>query len=88
MTVYIASTFSQTIQEAWDESEGLYVCTEHFRQHAWSLRSGYRLVPVPADMTDQVKAEGQCEGCWDNWADGLRQSCEADATARWEERLS
>ena len=27
---------------------------------------------------------GQCPRCYDGWVDGLRQSCEDDAVARWE----
>jgi len=80
MTVYIYARPEQTTQEAWADSEGLYVCEAHL-DCAESPSHPYRLVPVYPNLERQVKAQGQCEVCWENWADGLRRSAEAEARA-------
>ena len=80
--VFLVARDGETPSEAWADSEGLYVCASH--QHEMQLDTGRRLVPVPADLATEVLAHGQCEVCWDNWADGLRRYYDAEAAARWE----
>lgn len=80
MTIYIASKRRQTIEEAWAESEGWYSCADHYRDLAWDLDDEYRLVPVPAEAEAQIKKEGQCDGCWSDWADAERIRHETTTT--------
>ena len=83
--VYILVRGDQSPAEAWADGEGLYTCAGHRDQ--WISTGEYRLVPVPDDLADDVRAFGQCGHCWEEWAEGLRRSCEADADARLDDYL-
>ncbi len=80
-TVYISALPGQAVREAWDDCEGWFTCAHHLDDA--SLLPQYRLVPVPSDMEDEVKADGQCYECWEGWVDGIRRYHEAEESTRW-----
>jgi len=81
-TIHLYARHGQTADEAWADSEGLYVCAGHIEDAR--KRADGRLIPVPAGLTAEVLAQGQCEVCWEAWVEGLRIYHEQEESARWE----
>lgn len=82
-TVFLAVRDGQTVLEALDSEdwEGIYACSDH--ADTTHLRSDYRYEAVPQELVERV-TKGQCDGCWQNWADDLRRYYEDEARAEWE----
>lgn len=84
MTRYLVATDDcPTPELAWEDSEGWVYCDDHadpddILEECW-------FIPVPDGLI--ADNEGQCPGCYEAWADGLRRDCEAEAVARMEHSL-
>jgi len=83
MKTYIIARRHQTPVQAWEESEGLFICDAHSQEARQSLGPEQSLIDVPIGIAAEVLANGQCEVCWDEWAEAERQRYESDAAARW-----
>jgi hypothetical protein len=83
-TTHLIAAEGETAAEVWAESEGLYVCTNHRALALEGIDEGYRLLTITGELATEMLAQGQCEICWQGWADSLQRSCEAEAAAFWD----
>jgi hypothetical protein len=72
--IWIAGRPGQDATDAWLDSEGVYACEFHVDGLRATLLDGWTYVPVPADLVDEIAKRGQCEGCWEAWAESLRRA--------------
>ena len=81
--MYLYARYGETPEQAWSESEGLYICAGHMED---ARDRGDHLILVPGHLAVEVRDQGQCELCWEAWVEDLRVYHEKEDSARWESR--